>query len=141
MTPTWMTSVTLKMRSRSPSSNLVYVLPQCSCVPYLVRMSQIFPEILSGNHMPLYLMLSVTLKFRSRSPSSNFVFFLHWCFCVPNVVRTSKNKFLEILSRNHHAYHLSYVVTFNDFCDLENEVKVTRTWSSYYPGASVYQIW
>ena len=34
--------------------------------------------------------------------------------------------FLQIWSGNHLAYHLSYVVTFNDLCDLENEAKVTR---------------
>ena len=58
---------------------------------------------------------------RSRSHSSNFVFALHWCSCVPYLVRIHQI-FLQILSGN----HLSYVVTLNDLCDLENEVKVTQ---------------
>ena len=32
----------------------------------------------------------------------------------------------QILTENHLALHLSYVVAFNDLCDLENQVKVTR---------------
>ena len=35
----------------SPGLSLVFVLPWCFCVPYLVRISQIFLEILSGNHL------------------------------------------------------------------------------------------
>ena len=46
-----MTSVTLKMRVRSPSLNLVFVLPWCSCILYLVRIHKIFLEILSGSHL------------------------------------------------------------------------------------------
>ena len=46
-----MTSVTLKLRSRSPSSNLIFVLPWCFCVSNLVKVRQIFLEILSGNHL------------------------------------------------------------------------------------------
>ena len=46
-----MTSVTLKIRSKSPSSNMVFVLHWCSCVPCLVRICQIFLQILSGNHL------------------------------------------------------------------------------------------
>ena len=47
-----MTSVTLKIRSRSPSLNLVFFLTWCSCVPNLVRIHQVFLEILSDkNHL------------------------------------------------------------------------------------------
>ena len=34
--------------------------------------------------------------------------------------------FLQILSGNHLVYHVSYVVAFNDLCDLENEANVTQ---------------
>ena len=69
-------------------------------------------------------MTSLTLKMRSRSNNSNLVFVLPWCSCVPYLVRIRKI-FLQILSGNHLAYHLSYVLAFNNLCDLENEVKVT----------------
>ena len=66
-------------------------------------------------------MTSVTLKTRSRSPSSNLVFDLPSCFCVPTLVSICQI-FLKILSGN----HLSYAVAFNDLCNLENEVNITR---------------
>ena len=117
-----MTSVTSKLRSRLPGSNLVFALPCCSCVPNLVRIRQIFLQILSENHLSCVgaLMTSVTLKMMSRLPNSNLVFDLLWCFYVKNFVRI-RQIFLQILSGN----HLSSVVALNDLCDLENEVKVT----------------
>ena len=53
MLSSYMTSVTvtLKMRSRSPGSKLVFGLPWCSCVPYLVRIRHIFLQLLSRNHL------------------------------------------------------------------------------------------
>ena len=42
-----MTSVTLT----SPGSNFAFGLPWCFSVPNLVRIRQIFLEILSGNHL------------------------------------------------------------------------------------------
>ena len=51
MLSTWMTYVTLKLRSRSPGSNMIFVLPCCFCVPKLVKIPQIVFEILSRNHL------------------------------------------------------------------------------------------
>ena len=47
----WMPSVTLKFGSRSPSLNLVFFLLWCFSVPNLVRISQIFLQILCGYHI------------------------------------------------------------------------------------------
>ena len=51
MLSTWMTFVILKLRSRSHGSKIIFVLPWCFCVPNLVKIRQIFLEILSGNHL------------------------------------------------------------------------------------------
>ena len=45
------TSLTFKITSRSPRSNLVFASHWCFCVPNLVRIRQIFLAILSGNHL------------------------------------------------------------------------------------------
>ena len=83
MSSPWMTFVTLKVKSRSPSSNFIFGLPWCFCVPNLVRIDQIFLEILSRNHLAYHLsyisspsMTPVTLKMRSMSLGSNLVFAL-----------------------------------------------------------------
>jgi hypothetical protein len=149
------------MRSRSPGTNLVCVLPRCTCVPGLVILGQIFVEILSGNRFrkmtcdivnevkvtgselglrPSKVHLctrfgdprsnicravtvfakvtSVTLKMRSRSLGANLVCFLPMCTCVPGLVILGQI-FVEILGGNRFRK--------SDFCDLENEVKVTRS--------------
>ena len=46
-----MISVTSKIRSRSTGSNLVFTMPWCFSVPNLVRIHQLFLQILSGNHL------------------------------------------------------------------------------------------
>ena len=46
-----MTSVTFKIRSRSPSLNLVFVLTWCFCIPNLVRINRTLIQILSRNHL------------------------------------------------------------------------------------------
>ena len=117
------TSVTSEIRSRSPSSNLVFAMPWCFCVPELVRIHQTFLQVLSQNHLLYAVTLNdlCDLKIRSRSPGSNLVFVLPWCFWVPILVRIYQI-FLQIMSGN----HLSYAVAFNDLCDLGNKVKVTR---------------
>ena len=42
--------MSLKTRSRSPGSKLVFALPWCFCIPYFVRLCQIFLQILGINH-------------------------------------------------------------------------------------------
>ena len=46
-----MTYVTLIIWLRSLSSNLVFVLPWCFWVQNLVRIHQLLPQVLSGNHL------------------------------------------------------------------------------------------
>ena len=47
----WIISVTLKMRSMSPDSNSVFILPWCFIVPNLVKIGHIFLEILRESYL------------------------------------------------------------------------------------------
>ena len=64
---------------------LVSTLPWFFCVQTFVKIRQIFPQILSGNHLAYVVILNdlVTLKVRSRPQDSNLVFALPWGLCVP----------------------------------------------------------
>ena len=117
-----MTSVTLKIRSRSPSSNLVFDLPWCFCVPNLVRRDQIFLQILSRNHRAYVVDLNDVCNPDNEVKVTQFK--LGLCLALVllcNIFGEDMSNTLQILSGN----HLSYVVASNDLCDLENEVKVT----------------
>ena len=46
-----MTSVTLKIKSRSSGLNWLFILPWCFCAPNLVRIHRVLLQILSGNHL------------------------------------------------------------------------------------------
>ena len=93
------------------------------CYPSLVRIHQIFLEVLSGNHLSYAVALNdlYDIENEVKITSSSLVFILPSYFCVPYLVRICQ-VFLQILSGN----HLSYVVAFNDLCHLENKVKVTQ---------------
>ena len=71
-----MTFVTLTIRTRLPSSNLVFALCWCFCAPNLVRVHQIVLQILSGNHFKWPYMTFV----RSRSQGSNLISAYRWCY-------------------------------------------------------------
>ena len=134
-----MTSVTLKMRSRSPSSNLVFVLPWCSCVPCLVRILQIFLQILSGNHLSYVVALNDLCDLENEVKVTQFELGL----CLALVLLCTK--FGEDTS--------------NISSDIERKLSFTCccpewplwpwnwgqghqvwTWSLPYPGCSVYKI-
>ena len=117
------TSVISKIRSRSPSSNLIFVLPLCFCAPNLVRICQLFVQIFSENHFSYAVARNdlCDLENKVKVTQLNLLFVLPWCFCAPNLARIHQI-FIQIFSRN----HLSHGITLNDLCDLENKVKVTQ---------------
>ena len=78
--------------------------------------NQIFLEIMSGNGFHKSC-LSVTLKIRSRSPRANLTCVLPWCTCLLGLVILGQI-FLEMSGNSFHK---------SDPCDIENEVKVTRS--------------
>ena len=70
-------------------------------------------------------MTSATLKNEVKGTQFELGLRLALVLLCTNLVRIDQT-FLQILSRSHLAYHLSYVVALNDLHDLKNEVKVTR---------------
>ena len=101
---------------------MVIAIP-CFCVPILVRIRQIFLEILSGNHLSYAVALNDICDLGNEVKVTWFKLGcgLLWCSCVLYLVRIRKI-ILQILRGN----HLSYAVALNDLCDLENKVKVTQ---------------
>ena len=82
--PKW--PLTLKMRSRSPSSNLVFVLPWCFCVPNLARIHQIFLRywVETILHMPAHITQSHNTsrfsnrRIKTRKSAKLQLFYLHF---------------------------------------------------------------
>ena len=91
--------VTLKIRLRSPSSNLVSYLSWCFCVPNAVRIHQIFLQILSKNHLTYVAALnglhySIWKHGQGHQIWWDFIkyFFRYWVKTILNDIRDPDNK-------------------------------------------------
>ena len=100
-----MTSVTLKTRYRTPGKNKVFALPWCSYVPNLVRIRQLFLEILSENHLSHGVSLNdlCDLEIEVKVTRVKLDLCLALVLICTNLVKI-RQIFLEILSENHLAY-------------------------------------
>ena len=132
----WMVSVTLKIRSRSLISNLVFILPWCSCVPYLVRISQIFLEILCRNHISCRHLEWLLCDLENEVKVTSFKLGLHLAMV------------LQCTAFGEDTSHISWdIARIPYFMSSPLMTSVTlkmssrslfQNWSSSCPGASVY---
>ena len=116
-----MTFLTLKIRSRSWCLNLVFALPWWFCVPHLVRIHQIFLQILRGKPSCIWRHLKSPLL-PWKSGQGHLV--QTWSLTCP------ANSVCQICW-GYIKYFFRYwaKTILNDYrwsCGLENEVKVTR---------------
>ena len=98
-------------------------LPWCSCVIYLVRICQIFLEVLSLNHLSYGVTLNDLCDLENEIKVTWFELGLHRALVLicPNIFEETSNISSDIAQN-----HPPYLVHLNDFCDPENEVKVTQ---------------
>ena len=124
-------AVTLKIGSRSPKSNQ-FVPPsqQCICAS-LVKICSLVQKIKSGNEISHLKKVAVTLKMMSRSPKSNQLFTpSQHCFYASLV------KICPLVQKITPGNEISYITKCR--CDLEDEVKVTKIYSTLHALPTLY---
>ena len=116
-----MTFVTLKRRSKSWGSNLVWAPPAAFVHQISWGFVRYFLKYWAATTFHVIALNDLCdLENEVKVTHLNFVFILHWCCCVPKLLRI-RQLFLQDIE-----WKLAYVVDLNDLCDTENEIKVTQ---------------
>ena len=116
-----MTSVTLKIRLRTPGQILVFVLPWCFCVPNLVRIHQIVLQVLSGNHISYLVALNDLRDLENKVKVTRFKLGFRHALMLPCT------RFGEHTSNiSSDIKQKPFLINSNGLLGLEIKVKITK---------------